>query len=252
MVIQNVFLRAAKRTRDLRCILLFATLITIGLGLSGNASAQNSTKPKPPKQEGIFPNPESRTKKKSRKQPDAPPMPAAATPLATPQNVAPETPVAPAQTNVQPEATNSNNAPAQNLNNPNNAAPVVVTTPVNIVQDPLFQQVSQVITQLEKDGYRKKDDFIADKMQDDGSWVNDISVQQAKRYVLLAQCDHNCPMMNVRVYDETGKLILIHQEQQARPTIFFTPQRNATYRFRTTVTACRKEPCRAALSVYER
>lgn len=255
MPAQNTFGSYMQSALRVCCKISFALLLAT-LPLVGAAFAQDKDKEKPVRPMGIFPNPQTRTKPKTEPEKNKPTPPTPTQEVVTPTAPAtvvpqplPETTPSPAPQPL-PTPTAAPQSVPSDLSNP--VQQPLPTAPSQQSSDPLFQEVSQVIAELEKDGFRKKDDFIAEKMQDDGSWTNDVAVQQAKRYVLLALCGEKCPMMNIRVYDETGKMILIHQEQQARPTIYFSPRRNATYRFKTTVTACRKEPCRAALSIYER
>ncbi len=222
----------------------FVCLIFLAANLLCAADAVAQTKKKSTKPAGIFPNPQTRTKTTNARTKRKP---------AVKPNAAP---VTAAEQNGQSNSTDSGNAQtpvrtggANGLTAPPNAK---AANAKSDGKEPLFKQVNDFISDLEKEGFAKKHDFVAEKMQDDKSWFNTVNVERNKRYVLLALCDDSCPAMNLKVYDDLGKIILNHRERDSRPTIYFTPQRTGVYRFKTTVVTCKKEPCRAALSIYER
>lgn len=242
MIVQIIVSALQKAGQSSVC--RFVCLIFLAANVFCVSDAAAQTKKKPTKPAGIFSNPQTRNKTtnaRTKRKPAA--KPAAAPNTAAAQSGQPKTANAEsAQTPIGTGGANGLTAPTS-------------TKAANAKADskePLFKQVSDFISDLEKEGFAKKHDFVAEKMQDDKSWFNTVNVERNKRYVLLALCDDSCPAMNLKVYDDLGKIILNHRERESRPTIYFTPKRTGVYRFKTTVVTCKKEPCRAALSVYER
>lgn len=242
MIVQIIASVSKKAGQGSVCRLACLIVLTASVICLNDAAAQTNKKNDSPA--GIFSNPQTRSKTQNAR-PKRKPV--------TKQTAAPKT--AADEQNVQ------SNPAAENVQTPvraGNASDVVEPVSAKTAsvktddKEPLFRQVSDFIGDLKKEGYAKKHDFIAEKMNDDKSWFNTVNVERNKRYVLLALCDDSCPAMNLKVYDEAGKVILNHRERQSRPTIYFSPQRTGVYRFKTTVVSCYKEPCRASLSVYER
>lgn len=237
------------------CRVAFLLLLTTNLWCVADTNAQTKRKRRA-KPVGIFPNPKTRSKTVGArivrkpapvKLSPAKPAPALTSPNTTAKQTEKFVPLNSESVRTIDSTVNRRSAAV---------APTANQTAVSKRnepnKEPLFQQVSAFIADLEKDGFAKKHDFVAEKIKDDKSWSNTFNVERNKNYVLLALCDVNCPTMNLRVYDNTGKMILNHRERQSRPTVYFVPLRTGLYRFKTTVVSCKKEPCRAALSVYER
>lgn len=116
--------------------------------------------------------------------------------------------------------------------------------------EPLFLPLADFIINLENSGYHRTADFVVKSVQDDQSWTSNFEMQAGKNYVIFAVCDFFCPALNVHVYDETNDLMAFHKDRKSKPAIYFTPRRTGTFKIKTTIVACRQEPCRAAVSVY--
>lgn len=118
--------------------------------------------------------------------------------------------------------------------------------------EPLFRQADDFVMKISRDGYRQTKDFIVQTVQDDRSWKIFQQLDQNKDYVLLALCDENCDFLSLRIYDKAGKSIVLNKTRQSRQAVYFSPRGTDIYQIKTTVTTCRREPCRATLTVFER
>lgn len=119
-------------------------------------------------------------------------------------------------------------------------------------REPLFRQFADFILNLKNNGFRRTQDFVVRAVDDDMFWKTFYKLNKDKNYVIFAVCDGACPILNLHLYDEVNDLMAFHKDRKSKPVIYFTPRKTGNYIVKTTVVACRKEPCKSAVSVYER
>ena len=79
-----------------------------------------------------------------------------------------------------------------------------------------------------------------------------VPLAPGKAHIIVAACDFDCVKIDLKAFDEAGKLIAEHKGGGDVPALDIKPDKASTLRVDLTMTECSQRQCRAGLGVYQR
>ena len=119
-------------------------------------------------------------------------------------------------------------------------------------QDVVDSQLSRINELMIGDNYQKTHDFEYDWLEDDESDNYYIELSQYYDYKIIAVCDQDCEDIDMKIYDQSGRLLDEDVAEDDVPIVEVTPRANGRYRVYLKMYDCDVEPCKVGIAVYGR
>ncbi|MEM7572930.1 MAG: hypothetical protein AAF433_08515 [Bacteroidota bacterium] len=119
-------------------------------------------------------------------------------------------------------------------------------------QDVVDSQLSRITELMVNDNYEKTHDYEFDWLEDDESDNYYIRLSQYYNYKIIAVCDQDCEDIDMKIYDENGKLLDEDVAEDDVPIVELTPRTTGRYRVYLKMYDCDVEPCKVGIAVYGR
>lgn len=79
-----------------------------------------------------------------------------------------------------------------------------------------------------------------------------LDIDPKKAHLIVAACDFDCVAIDLKAFDQAGKLVAEHKGGGDLPTLTIKPGQAQAIKVELTMTECREPACRAGIGVYQR
>jgi hypothetical protein len=73
--------------------------------------------------------------------------------------------------------------------------------------------------------------------------THSMTVVSGNQYVLHGACDNDCTDLDLKIYDQTGALLMSDVAIDDHPTLMFSAVSGGTYRVEVIMARCNRNPC---------